>query len=152
MRPPTPAARDTFDDGAITVRWRIGAERAAIALLWTIDLGQRNATASLHEPGAEARAIAGPIAVRVSPEGAALHIDADGGDGEASPLLAVSIRTDGDGPRLLFARTSLLRSLRIEGGRYEPVGMERSAVAAPVRSGGRRPARRDGAWAHSAAR
>lgn len=104
----------------VALEWAVGriAGRPDRALRWTVTLdGDRaiGAVATLTRADLEeevARIDGRDITITPDPGRGLLHID-------APPLLAATLRREGDALRPVFARTSLFARLEIPGGRYE---------------------------------
>lgn len=93
------------DEVTLTIRVALLEQPALDATL----SGPRG-TIPLHTAGAR-------VHVTRDPALALLHVDAAGADG---PLLRATVRTEPGPARPLYCRTTLLQSLGLSGGRYEP--------------------------------
>lgn len=117
---------------SITIRWSVSRQalresnRAPamalseqgpeLELLWELGLESGRAQAALRDPATGARGPLAHAAVRWTADEDLVHIEARDG---ADVLLLATVRVEGETPRVLYARSPLLATLGLGGGRYE---------------------------------
>jgi hypothetical protein len=124
-----PAAHAPAAERFLVVAWDVSDGAVGGVLEWRIREGAGDAVAVWRPASGDAVTMATAAGVvRVVDERGMEHVDVPGG------MLALTLRWTADGPRVVYARSALLRVLGVRGGSVDhPVGRVEERQTEPAR-------------------